>query len=163
MTPARLEEVERQLEAEDITQMKSWLRAMELLAEVKRLRGLPTTEQPPPTEGSGPEVWGAVLERHNLAGGPLWEDMVARDMLGRERYGTPLRVWNGRDAVSDAYQEALDLIVYLEQVRLRAIAAGHPNVDPETLERASVMVIEIADTLKELHASGNVPVEEPTP
>jgi hypothetical protein len=41
------------------------------------------------------------------------EDMKARDNLGRERYGTPLQIDNGRDFLIDAYQESLDLVVYL--------------------------------------------------
>lgn len=61
---------------------------------------------------------------------PLWEmvveDMVERDRVGRERYGTPLQAGNGRDAVVDAYQEALDLVVYLRQV----IEEGRPPVAP---------------------------------
>ncbi len=40
-------------------------------------------------------------------------DMRERDRLGRERYGTPLTVNNGRDQLVDAYQEALDKAVYL--------------------------------------------------
>ena len=51
---------------------------------------------------------------------PIWElvraDMLARDLLGRKRYGTPLQAYNGRDALWDAYEEALDLAVYLRQV-----------------------------------------------
>lgn len=50
---------------------------------------------------------------------PIWElviaDMQERDKVGRERYGTPLQANNGRDALVDAYQEALDLVVYLRQ------------------------------------------------
>lgn len=50
---------------------------------------------------------------------PIWDlviaDMHARDRIGRERYGTPLQANNGRDALLDAYQEALDLVVYLRQ------------------------------------------------
>lgn len=50
---------------------------------------------------------------------PVWEnvvdDMRARDEIGRERYGMPLQPFNGRDALVDAYQEALDLAVYLRQ------------------------------------------------
>jgi hypothetical protein len=42
-------------------------------------------------------------------------DMHERDQVGRERYGTPLQAHNGRDALVDAYQEALDLVVYLRQ------------------------------------------------
>jgi hypothetical protein len=42
--------------------------------------------------------------------------MYERDKIGRERYSTPLQAHNGRDALVDAYQEALDLVVYLRQV-----------------------------------------------
>lgn len=50
---------------------------------------------------------------------PIWDlviaDMRERDNVGRQRYGTPLQANNGRDALIDAYQEALDLVVYLRQ------------------------------------------------
>lgn len=42
-------------------------------------------------------------------------DMRQRDDLGRTRYGTRLQPHNGRDALIDAYQESLDLAVYLRQ------------------------------------------------
>lgn len=42
-------------------------------------------------------------------------DVDARVELGRERHGTVLRINNGRSPIIDAYQEALDLIVYLRQ------------------------------------------------
>jgi len=62
-----------------------------------------TTDQPEPT-GDGTEVWPLVVA-----------DMHARNALGIKRYRTPLRAGNGRDALVDAYQEALDLAVYLRQ------------------------------------------------
>ncbi len=43
------------------------------------------------------------------------EDMKARIVLGKARYGTPLQAFNGRDALWDAYEEALDLCMYLKQ------------------------------------------------
>jgi hypothetical protein len=43
------------------------------------------------------------------------EDIEARKKVGLERYGTLLQAHNGRDALMDAYQEALDLAVYLRQ------------------------------------------------
>ena len=50
---------------------------------------------------------------------PIWdlvvEDMQERDRTGRKKYGTPLQAGNGRDPLIDAYQEALDLCVYLRQ------------------------------------------------
>lgn len=50
---------------------------------------------------------------------PIWdlvrEDMDERNKDGIRKYGTPLQAGNGRDALVDAYQEALDLVVYLRQ------------------------------------------------
>ena len=42
-------------------------------------------------------------------------DFDARDEVGRVRYNMRLQPHNGRDALIDAYQEALDLVVYLRQ------------------------------------------------
>ena len=61
-------------------------------------------DQPPPTESEFPSVWPMVIR-----------DMEERHRIGIERYGTPLRPHNGRDALIDAYQEALDQVVYLRQ------------------------------------------------
>lgn len=61
-------------------------------------------EQPEPRANGLPGVWGLVVE-----------DMRTRDALGAKKYGTPLQPFNGRDALVDAYQEALDLVVYLRQ------------------------------------------------
>lgn len=62
------------------------------------------SEQPKPTPTSGAPIWELVVA-----------DMKERDRIGRERYGTPLQAHNGRDALQDAYEEALDLAVYLRQ------------------------------------------------
>ena len=42
-------------------------------------------------------------------------DMRARHEMGARKYETALRPFNGRDPLIDAYQEALDLCVYLRQ------------------------------------------------
>lgn len=42
-------------------------------------------------------------------------DMIERKQIGIGRYGVPLRPHNGRDALQDAYEECLDLCVYLRQ------------------------------------------------
>lgn len=48
---------------------------------------------------------------------PSWhlviKDMESRNAFGVAKYGTPLQAFNGRDALKDAYEEALDLCVYL--------------------------------------------------
>lgn len=45
-------------------------------------------------------------------------DLVARAEVGMRKHGTPLATCNGRDALMDAYQEALDLCMYLKQAIL---------------------------------------------
>jgi hypothetical protein len=57
------------------------------------------------------------------ADGPVMHDEVAGDLaqrlaLGLQRYGQPLRAFNGRNACQDAYEEVLDLSVYLKQMTL---------------------------------------------
>lgn len=42
-------------------------------------------------------------------------DLDAREQVGIDRYGTSLQAHNGRDALRDAYEEALDLACYLRQ------------------------------------------------
>jgi hypothetical protein len=44
------------------------------------------------------------------------DDMIARHREGVKKYGVPLTAFNGRDALIDAYQEALDMAVYLRQM-----------------------------------------------
>lgn len=59
--------------------------------------------QQPPTKG-------------RLAVLPLvMRDLEARAVAGLAKYGRPLEANNGRDALLDAYQEALDLACYLRQ------------------------------------------------
>lgn len=63
-----------------------------------------TIEQPSPADVPGKDIADLVVE-----------DIRARKALGIARYGKPLRANNGRDPLVDAYQEALDLCVYLRQ------------------------------------------------
>lgn len=60
------------------------------------------SEQVDPTPNASRPVWELVID-----------DMQARDHAGRAKYGTPLQAHNGRDQLRDAYEEALDLAVYL--------------------------------------------------
>lgn len=60
--------------------------------------------QPKPEHNSNPPVWELVKE-----------DMTKRNIFGIAKYGTPLQAFNGRDVLQDAYEEALDLCVYLRQ------------------------------------------------
>lgn len=60
------------------------------------------TDQPEPKVNSLPAAWDLVMA-----------DMRNRDQFGEAKYGVRLQPHNGRDFLADAYQEALDLAVYL--------------------------------------------------
>lgn len=61
-------------------------------------------KQTKPISNDNPCIWDLVKK-----------DMQERDKLGMQKYGTRLQGFNGRDTIKDAYQEALDLVVYLRQ------------------------------------------------
>jgi hypothetical protein len=64
----------------------------------------PTAPQPPPAASDGAHVADLVIE-----------DIRRRKEQGLAKYGMALQAGNGRDALIDAYQEALDLCQYLRQ------------------------------------------------
>lgn len=61
-------------------------------------------DQPAPTPNNRPSIQSLVRA-----------DLEEREQVGIQRYGTPLQPHNGRTALVDAYQEALDLACYLRQ------------------------------------------------
>ncbi len=65
---------------------------------------LATSDQPEPT-GDGEPVVPKIIA-----------DLEERQEMGRDKYGTVLRTHNGRDALTDAYQEVLDLACYFRQL-----------------------------------------------
>ncbi len=84
----------------------------------------PATAAQPRPNGTGPEILPLVIA-----------DLESRTALGRVKYGQVLRAANGRHALTDAYQEVLDLAQYLrqeiEERRLLAMAVGpaYPAID----------------------------------
>jgi hypothetical protein len=60
--------------------------------------------EPAPVANNLPYIWDLVVH-----------DMKERDQVGAQRYGVRLQPNNGRHSLRDAYQEALDLVVYLRQ------------------------------------------------
>lgn len=83
-------------------------------------------------------------------------DLEERERIGVERYGTPLRLFNGRNALVDAYQEAMDLTVYLRQAiaerNLSSFSADLPwSVTLEALaaaERATSGAEDVIDAVR---------------
>ena len=71
--------------------------------------------EPMPIGGTGNPLWPEVIARY--ADRPAFT-LAARERheFGVAKYGVALRAHNGRNARIDALQEAMDLIVYLEQM-----------------------------------------------
>lgn len=62
------------------------------------------TQEPAPQPNSNPVIVDMVVA-----------DLNARAEVGLKKYGTKLQAHNGREPLVDAYQEALDLCMYLRQ------------------------------------------------
>lgn len=83
-------------------------RLLDHAERIEHLKRKAATEQPKPTrEKPGVEVLPEVMK-----------DLEARILIGIAKYGEPLTTNNGRDSMLDAYQEALDMCVYLKQALL---------------------------------------------
>ena len=55
------------------------------------------------------------MPKHPEVMGLFLKDLEERYQEGVRRYGVPLQPFNGRDALQDAYEEAMDLALYLRQ------------------------------------------------
>lgn len=77
------------------------------LSEVPLGQPIPTKQrpgdQPLPTKNEHEDIQSQVIR-----------DIEARRQIGIKRYGTALQPDNGRDMLQDAYEEAMDLTIYLK-------------------------------------------------
>jgi hypothetical protein len=99
------------------------------------------TPEPAPTPNTGKPIWELVIA-----------DIQERDRVGRAKYGTPLQANNGRNALVDAYQEALDLCVYLRQNIEEEVA------DRRELEALRMVHQEACELIGEADATGTIPI-----
>lgn len=106
--------------------------------------------EPPPVQNQERPTWELVVD-----------DMQERDRVGRARYGTPLQAHNGRRQIVDAYQEALDLVVYLrcEIAERDALGATHAAL-LESHESLQVLLLELRDVLAVAPGEGVVDAAE---
>lgn len=85
-------------------------------------------EQPMPTNNERDSIQSMVRN-----------DLLKREALGVSRYGTALQAFNGRDALRDAYEEALDLACYLRQVieerDARTVVSAFPALPHRIVDR----------------------------
>ncbi len=70
----------------------------------KKAARSPNTPEPLPKPTDSPAIWDLVIA-----------DMQERDRIGTAKYGQRLKAGDGRDSLIDAYQEVLDLAVYLRK------------------------------------------------
>ena len=79
---------------------------------------------------------------HTAASVPVAEHVIAdlrrRTAQGVKTYGVPLSTHNGRSALQDAYEEALDLAQYLKQAIMEQAEDYHAPADQaEAVERVA--------------------------
>lgn len=116
-------------------------------------------DQPLPVPNDQPDIQTMVMF-----------DLAVRRETGISRYGTALQAFNGRDGLRDAYEEAMDLTVYLRQVleehhaltaenaRLRAeLAQGWTTHLNAALAIVGVRQFTDAEELVGLEAGGALP------
>ncbi len=68
--------------------------------------------EPEPTPGTM-DVWPELVK-----------DIEARVKMGLAKYGDVFQADNGRDSLMDAYQDALDLVIYLKAELMRRSKEG---------------------------------------
>lgn len=101
-------------------------------ASPRRPDGRFAAQELPAPLPNGPAVWPVLLDRlqrsERLRDLPVFEalqaEMQARRDVGVARYGQTLHRDDGRPIGVDAFQECLDLLVYMERDRMRLEAGG---------------------------------------
>ena len=76
------------------------------------------TDQQVKPQGEGAPVLGFVLA-----------DLTNRALVGKEKYGEPLKVFNGRRSVTDLLQELYDGVMYAKQLELELEEMGNNIAD----------------------------------
>ena len=89
-----------------------------IVSEAKQWRELGASKpEPAPQNQDGPALWPMIIAELEQEADPAYllvaKDARERHEFGVKKYGVPLVANNGRNHLRDAYQELLDLIVYL--------------------------------------------------
>lgn len=101
--------------------------------------------QPPPRTGQE-EVLPVALRSLDWSGSVygrrLKKSLRERADAGEKKYGTRLMTFNGRDAITDAFQEAQDALMYLTQAQMEA--QGKDLRLGDIIARAQDLALDIA-------------------
>jgi hypothetical protein len=73
------------------------------------------------------------------------EDVEQRAAVGKRKYGVTLRPHNGRNALLDAYEEALDKVQYLRQLMLEVEDGQCSSPSCEPCTACSIRLIPYGD------------------
>lgn len=138
-----------------------------VVAEAKQWRALGASKpEPQPQNQDGPAVWPIVIAHLQGQSDPIFaliaKDAQERHEFGVKKYGVALVVKNGRDHLRDAYQEALDLLVYLRaafddqalathndyELMRSGCVGGLPNLGQSKIHQMYVDAIDFAAQLR---------------
>lgn len=108
--------------------------------------------QPPPQNSDGPALWPLIISE---LGDSETDRLVAIDMqqrheFGMAKYGVPLVASNGRDHLADAYQEALDGVVYLRAAIESQLDRRVDETDTRELKGLHQLYVDALDMAKEI-------------
>lgn len=108
--------------------------------------------QPPPKNSSGPALWPMIISELGDSNTDrlVAIDMQARHEFGVAKYGVPLVASNGRDHLADAYQEALDCVVYLRAAIESHLARTLEDTNTKELARTHQLYVDQLDLAKEI-------------
>jgi hypothetical protein len=149
--------------------------AMALASDAHEWRGLAidprtlaTKVQPSPQNIHGPALWPLIISEldDSETDRLVAADMQARHEFGVAKYGVPLVVSNGHDHLADAYQEALDGVVYLRaafdeqalatcqdyELSRSGCVGGLPNLGKSRIHQCYVDALDLAKELREVIA-----------
>lgn len=102
--------------------------------------------QPAPTPNTHEPTWERVIrDLGSYANPDLITRIRERDTVGLHRYGVRLQPHNGRDSILDAFEEALDLLVYTKNAIVEAV--GTPKAG-----RLMGVYVAARDAVIRLHA-----------
>jgi hypothetical protein len=80
------------------------------------------------------------------------EDANGRDVTGRQRYGVPLHPHNGRDSLTDAYEELLDAAVYFKNEAIEHPPAPNDSRLRQVYDQAIQLAISVRGLIDERDA-----------
>ena len=119
-----------------------------------------TQDQPAPIPGDVsvlslilPKIEQAMesLVNYSSMGPVYWRqlkvDLIARGLQGEQRYGRPLETKNGRDALIDWYQEAIDGLMYAFQAEAEEKGSPKEEIYQELLTLQLTLTIAITKLL----------------